>query len=65
MAKQKRSKAKRRGRPVTTGRGALVGIRCHKAFLDRVDKWRAAQGGLSRPAAIQQLAELGLGKDAG
>jgi hypothetical protein len=62
MAKQKRTKAKkRRGRPVTTGRGTLIGIRCHKEFLTRVDAWRAGQAGeLSRPAAIHRLAELWL-----
>jgi hypothetical protein len=66
MAKQKRSKVKRRGRPVTTGKGTLVGIRCHKEFLGRVDAWRAAQprtvqgDQISRPAAIHQLAEIGL-----
>jgi hypothetical protein len=61
MAKQKRSKPKRRGRPVTTGKGMLVGIRCHKEFLAQVDAWRTARDGdLSRPAAIHRLAELGL-----
>lgn len=61
MAKRKaRKKAKsRRGRPVTTGKGELVGLRCHKPFLERVDRWRAS-GAISRPAAIIQLAELGL-----
>jgi hypothetical protein len=48
-----------RGRPVTTGKGTLVGIRCHKEFLGRIDAWRAGQEGeLSRPAAIHRLAEL-------
>jgi hypothetical protein len=61
MAKQRRVKAKRRGRPVTTGKGLLVGVRCHKEFLDHVDAWRAKQEReLSRPAAIHRLAEIGL-----
>ena len=52
---------KRRGRPTTTGKGQLIGLRCHKPFLDSVDNWRAGQDGkLSRPAAIVRLAELGL-----
>ena len=64
MPGQKRSTPKKRGRPVTTGKGTLVGIRCHKEFLGRVDAWRAGQEGeLSRPAAIHRLAELWL--DAG
>ena len=63
MAKTaKRSSKKRRGpgRPPTTGIGKLVGVRCHKEFLKRVDKWRARQGGISRPDAIRRLAEVGL-----
>jgi hypothetical protein len=58
----KRSSKKRRGpgRPPTTGIGKLVGIRCHKEFLKRVDKWRAIQGGISRPDAIRRLSEMGL-----
>ena len=64
MPRQKRSTPKKRGRPVTTGKGTLVGIRCHKEFLGLVDAWRAGQEGeLSRPAAIHRLAELWL--DAG
>jgi hypothetical protein len=52
---------KKRGPPRTTGPGVVVGIRCHKEFLDRVDAWRAAQeGGISRPGAIHRLAELWL-----
>ena len=52
---------KRRGRPTTTGKGQLIGLRCHKPFLAAVDEWRDEQGDkLSRPAAIVRLAELGL-----
>jgi hypothetical protein len=66
MAKRAgRSSAKKpkRGRPVTTGMGTLIGIRCHKDFLSRVDGWRAKQeGDVSRPDAIRKLAEIGLQK---
>ena len=52
---------KRRGRPVTTGKGDLIGLRCHKPFLTAVDEWREEQDEkLSRPAAIVRLAEIGL-----
>jgi hypothetical protein len=47
------------GRPVTTGKGELVGLRCHKPFLEAVDGWRDTRE-LSRPAAIVKLAEIGL-----
>jgi hypothetical protein len=47
----------------TTGIGTVVGIRCHKDFLIRVDKWRSAQGGISRPDAIRRLAEMGVGQE--
>jgi hypothetical protein len=63
MAKTaKRSSKKRRGpgRPPTTGIGKLIGIRCHKEFLKRVDRWRADHEGISRPQAIRRLAEMGL-----
>lgn len=69
MAKRKRATGKKGpGRPVTTGKGQLIGLRCHSAFIEVVDKWRADQaataGGnvtpLTRPAAIVKLAELGL-----
>ena len=50
-----------RGRPATTGKGQLIGLRCHKPFLAAVDAWRAKQKiGLTRPAAIIRLAEIGL-----
>jgi hypothetical protein len=44
---------------VTTGTGEQVKLRCHKPFLDAVDGWRADRE-LTRPAAIVQLAEIGL-----
>jgi hypothetical protein len=50
-----------RGRPRSTGKGELVGLRCHKPFLQAVDKWRASQENKpSRPAAIVRLAEISL-----
>jgi hypothetical protein len=67
MAKARRAAPKRRrqadkrgpGRPVTTGKGQLIGLRCHPPFLDAVDRWRADKD-LTRPAAIVRLAETGL-----
>ena len=58
MAKKVR---KGRGRSATTGKGTLIGLRCHRPFLDAVDGWRERQGDKpTRPAAIVQLAERGL-----
>ena len=57
----KKIKAKGRGRPPTTGKGTLVGLRCHPPFLKAVDAWRGRQDdNPTRPAAIVQLAVLGL-----
>ena len=69
MAKRAKRKpaARRPGRPVTTGIGKLVAVRCRAAFIETVDRWRESQAGgsasvspLSRPAAIIRLAEIGL-----
>jgi hypothetical protein len=61
MAKR-REKQRKRGRPVTTGTGTPVIVRCHEDFLARVDRWVAQQEDKpSRPEAIRRLAELGLG----
>ena len=68
MASQRESQktakvpAKRgRGRPVTTGTGTLIGVRCLDDLLDRIDTWRATQeGDVSRPDAIRRLAEQAL-----
>jgi hypothetical protein len=63
MAQDKRSTKKKRGRgrPVTTGKGKLVGVRFLKAPLARLDEWIARHApGLGRPAAIRQLVEIGL-----
>jgi hypothetical protein len=57
----KKAARKRRGRPKTTGKGHLIGLRCHKPFLAAVDEWRDEQDEKpSRPAAIVRLAELAL-----
>jgi hypothetical protein len=54
-----------RGRPRSTGKGELVGLRCHKPFLHAVDNWRdSREDKPSRPAAIARLAEMGLAASA-
>jgi hypothetical protein len=53
---------KRRGRPVTTGKGTLIGVRLLDDPLSSLDAWIAKQKepDLSRPEAIRRLIELGL-----
>lgn len=53
---------KRRGRPVTTGKGTLVGVRLLDAPLAALDAWISKQKepDLTRPEAIRRLVELGL-----
>jgi hypothetical protein len=53
---------KRRGRPVTTGKGRLIGVRLLDAPLGTLDAWIATQKepDLTRPEAIRRLVELGL-----
>ncbi len=53
---------KRRGRPVTTGKGTLIGVRLLDALLATLDGWIAKQRepDLTRPEAIRRLVELGL-----
>ncbi len=54
---------KSRGRPKTTGIGTLVGVRFHESELRAIDGWLKKQpGNLTRPQAVRQLVELGLGK---
>jgi hypothetical protein len=55
---------KRRGRPVTTGKGTLVGVRLLDAPLAALDDWISDQKepDLSRPEAIRRLVEIGLGR---
>jgi hypothetical protein len=53
---------KRRGRPVTTGKGTLIGVRLLDEPLSALDAWisRQKEPELSRPEAIRRLVELGL-----
>jgi hypothetical protein len=53
---------KTRGRPVTTGKGTLIGVRILDEPLEVLDRWITKQGeaDLSRPEAIRRLVELGL-----
>jgi hypothetical protein len=53
---------KRRGRPVTTGKGTLIGVRLLDAPLSALDSWigKQREPDLSRPEAIRRLVELGL-----
>ncbi|MFI5016090.1 MAG: hypothetical protein ACHQAY_27455 [Hyphomicrobiales bacterium] len=51
------STKKKRGRPRTTGKGTLIGVRMHAVDLAFLDAWigRRPGGRLSRPEAIRQL----------
>jgi hypothetical protein len=53
---------KKRGRPVTTGKGTLIGVRLLDAPLATLDAWIEQQQvpDLSRPEAIRRLVEIGL-----
>jgi hypothetical protein len=53
---------KKRGRPVTTGKGTLIGVRLLDEPLASLDSWIAKQKDpeLSRPEAMRRLVELGL-----
>jgi hypothetical protein len=53
---------KKRGRPVTTGKGTLIGVRLLDDPLSTLDAWIAKQKepGLSRPEAIRRLVERSL-----
>src|SRR5215216_4709373 len=53
---------KRRGRPVTTGKGTLIGVRLLDEPLASLDAWIAKhkEPELSRPEAIRRLVERGL-----
>jgi hypothetical protein len=62
MAKSITVNANKRGRPVTTGTGTIVGVRMLDRPLAELDAWIAGQREpeLSRPEAIRRLVELGL-----
>jgi hypothetical protein len=53
---------KRRGRPVTTGKGTLIGVRLLDEPLSTLDRWieKQSEPDLTRPEAIRRLVELGL-----
>jgi hypothetical protein len=54
-------KKRRRGRPVTTGKGLQIGMRWHEPLLGMIDDWAAAQDDEpSRTEAIRRLVERGL-----
>ena len=61
MAKSIRVIPKKRGRPVTTGKGTLIGVRLQKDQLKGLDAWIAQQDNRpSRPEAIRRFVEAGL-----
>ena len=62
MAKSISVNANKRGRPVTTGTGIIVGVRLLDGPLSALDAWIEKQGepDLSRPEAIRRLVEVGL-----
>jgi hypothetical protein len=63
MAKSIRVNPKKRGRPKTTGRGTLIGVRLQSKELALLDAWIAQQkDGPSRPEALRRLASEVLAK---
>ena len=58
MATSIRVIPKKRGRPVTTGKGTLIGVRLQSRELAELDHWAARQGDEpSRPEAVRRLIE--------
>jgi hypothetical protein len=53
---------KKRGRPVTTGKGTLIGVRILDDPLAALEGWieKQQEPDLTRPEAIRRLVELGL-----
>ena len=63
MAKSVENKIekRRRGRPVTTGRTTIIGVRMPDQPLKAIDAWASAQDDKPlRPEAIRRLVEIGL-----
>jgi len=61
MAKSISDNPKKRGRPKTTGKGQLIGVRLLPEPLAALDAWIAKQREpVTRPEAIRRLIELGL-----
>jgi hypothetical protein len=59
------TKNRKRGRPATTGKGTLIGIRWHEPLLGMIEAWAARQQDKpERSEAIRRLVERGLGADA-
>jgi hypothetical protein len=55
------TKKRGRGRPPTTGKGTLVGVRLQDELLSDIDDFAEAQfNPLTRPEAIRLLVETGL-----
>jgi hypothetical protein len=62
MAKSIRVSTKKRGRPKTTGKGELIGVRILPPLLKRLDAWITGQVPRpSRPEAIRRFVERALG----
>jgi hypothetical protein len=56
---------KKRGRPKTTGRGTLIGVRLQKQDLAPLDRWIARQSEKpTRPEAMRTLLRVALDGDA-
>ncbi len=62
MAKSISVNVNKRGRPVTTGTGTVIGVRMLDEPLAAIDEWidQQHEPDLSRPEAIRRLVELGL-----
>jgi hypothetical protein len=61
MAVKKKPAKRKRGRPATTGRGTLIGVRVLPSLLARIDEWARKQDGEpSRPDAMRRLIERAL-----
>jgi len=61
MARSIRANTNRVGRPKTTGKGTLVGVRLLKPALTAIDAFAAKEDDApSRPEAIRRLVDLGL-----
>jgi hypothetical protein len=61
MGKSIKDTTKKRGRPVTTGKGTQVGTRWQDDHLKQIDDWRRRQEDKpQRSEAIRRLVEIGL-----
>jgi hypothetical protein len=55
------TKKRKPGRPPTTGKGTLIGIRWHEPLLSMIEEWAAQQDDKpERSIAIRRLVEHGL-----